>query len=179
MEQELFTLSEHLSSSPVFSGVRVARSWVLCVCFVDRCLSFCTFSFGHCVVWSSLIYWFLLHLWYLQTLLITFFITKWQLYWKIPLQGKPSLYHSMLKLFNFHFQYCTCFHYICHCYVQCPLSMHNSFLSPFLLAILFSVLLRLTVSDYPFSIFKLFILFGIWLRLLLKVLPGTTHPYKI
>jgi len=26
------------------------RSLVLCVCFVDRCLSFCTFSFGHCVV---------------------------------------------------------------------------------------------------------------------------------
>ena len=25
----------------------------LCVCFVDRCLSFCTFSFGHCVVCSS------------------------------------------------------------------------------------------------------------------------------
>ena len=31
---------------PVFSGVRVTRSLVLCVCFVDRCLSFCTFSFG-------------------------------------------------------------------------------------------------------------------------------------
>ena len=29
---------------------------VLCVCFVDRCLSFCPFSFGHCVVWSSSIY---------------------------------------------------------------------------------------------------------------------------
>jgi hypothetical protein len=26
---------------------------VFCVCFVDRCLSFCTFSFGHCVVCSS------------------------------------------------------------------------------------------------------------------------------
>ena len=28
----------------------VTRSLVLCVYFVDRCLSFCTFSFGHCVV---------------------------------------------------------------------------------------------------------------------------------
>ena len=28
----------------------------LCVCFVDRCLSFCTFSFGHCVLCSSSIY---------------------------------------------------------------------------------------------------------------------------
>jgi hypothetical protein len=31
---------------------------VLYVCFVDHCLSFCTFSFGHCVVCSSLIYGF-------------------------------------------------------------------------------------------------------------------------
>jgi hypothetical protein len=40
----------------VFSGVRVTRSLDLCVCFVDRCLSFCTFSFGHCVVCSS-VFW--------------------------------------------------------------------------------------------------------------------------
>jgi hypothetical protein len=31
-------------------------SLVWCVCFVDRCLSFYTFSFGHCVVCSSSIY---------------------------------------------------------------------------------------------------------------------------
>jgi hypothetical protein len=31
-----------------FIGVRVTRSLVLCACFVDRCLFFCTFSFGHC-----------------------------------------------------------------------------------------------------------------------------------
>ena len=47
VEQELPTLPEHLSSPPVFSGVRVTRSLVLYVCFVDRCLSFCTFSFGY------------------------------------------------------------------------------------------------------------------------------------
>ena len=29
-----------------FSGVRVTRSLVLCVCFVDRYLSFCLFSFA-------------------------------------------------------------------------------------------------------------------------------------
>jgi len=34
-------MTEHPSSSPVFSGVRVTRSLVLSVCFVDRCLSFC------------------------------------------------------------------------------------------------------------------------------------------
>ena len=46
------------------------RSLVLCVCFVDRCLSFSTFSFGQCVVCSSSTYRFWLPLWYLQTLFI-------------------------------------------------------------------------------------------------------------
>jgi hypothetical protein len=64
VEQELLTLSEHLSSPPGFSGVPVTRSAVLYVCFVDRCLSFCTFSFGHYVVCSSSIYGFWLPLWY-------------------------------------------------------------------------------------------------------------------
>jgi len=49
---------------------RLSRSLVLYVCFVDRCLSFCPFSFGHCVVCSSSICGFWLLLWYLQTLLI-------------------------------------------------------------------------------------------------------------
>jgi hypothetical protein len=53
VEQKLLTLPDHLSSPPVFSGVRVTRFFALCVCFVDRCLSYCTFSFGHCVVFSS------------------------------------------------------------------------------------------------------------------------------
>jgi hypothetical protein len=51
VEQELLTLPECLSSPPVFSGVRVTQSLVLCVCFVDRCLSFyfwllCCLSFS-------------------------------------------------------------------------------------------------------------------------------------
>jgi hypothetical protein len=56
VEQKLFRLPEHLRSPAVFSGVRVTLSLVLYVCFVDRCLSFCTFSFGHCVVCPSSIY---------------------------------------------------------------------------------------------------------------------------
>ena len=40
VEQELRTLPEHMSSPPVFSGVRITRSLYLCVCFVDRCLYF-------------------------------------------------------------------------------------------------------------------------------------------
>ena len=69
VEQELLTFPDPLCSPPVFIGVRVTRSLALCVCFVDRCLSCCTFSFGHCVVCSSSIYGFWLPLWYLQTLL--------------------------------------------------------------------------------------------------------------
>jgi len=46
LEQELHTLPEHLISHPIFSGVRVTRSLVLCVCLVDRCLSFCPFFFA-------------------------------------------------------------------------------------------------------------------------------------
>jgi hypothetical protein len=42
--------------TPGFNGVCVTRSLVVCVCFVDRCLSFCPFSFGHCVVCSSAIH---------------------------------------------------------------------------------------------------------------------------
>ena len=42
---EAHELSKHL---PVFSEIRVTRSLVLSVCYLDRCLSFCPFSFGHC-----------------------------------------------------------------------------------------------------------------------------------
>jgi hypothetical protein len=54
----------------LISVVRVTRSLVLCVCFVDRCLSFCPVSIGHCVFCSSSNYWFWIPLWYLQTLLL-------------------------------------------------------------------------------------------------------------
>jgi hypothetical protein len=76
VEQELPTIPEHLSSPPVFSMVRVTRSLVLCVCFVYR-LSFCTFSFGHCVVCSTSRYRFWLSFWYLQTLLTIQFFLLW------------------------------------------------------------------------------------------------------
>jgi hypothetical protein len=44
-EELLLTLPEHLSSPPDFSGVRVTRSLLLYVCFVDRYLSFLYFFF--------------------------------------------------------------------------------------------------------------------------------------
>ena len=43
MEQELLTLPENLSSPPVFSAVRVTRSLILYVCFVDRVCPFVLF----------------------------------------------------------------------------------------------------------------------------------------
>ena len=45
VEQELLTLLKHMSSPQVVGGVRVTTSLVLCVCFLDRCLSFCTLFF--------------------------------------------------------------------------------------------------------------------------------------
>jgi len=66
----MLTLPEHMSSAPVFSGVRVTRSLALYVCSVDCCLSFCPFSFGHCVVCPSSSYGFWLSLLYHQTPLI-------------------------------------------------------------------------------------------------------------
>ena len=62
VEHELLNLPEHMSSSPVFSGVRVTRYLVLCVCFVDRCLVFfiwplCCLSFDIRIPITSLISW--------------------------------------------------------------------------------------------------------------------------
>ena len=36
----VLSLPEHVSSPPCFGGIRVARSLVFCVVFVDHCLSF-------------------------------------------------------------------------------------------------------------------------------------------
>jgi hypothetical protein len=54
-----------MSSPPGLSGICVARSFSVW-CFVDRCLFFCSFSFGHCVVCPSSIYGF----WFPQELMI-------------------------------------------------------------------------------------------------------------
>ena len=70
VEQKLNTLPMHMSSPPVFSEVRVTRSLVLCLSFVDRYLSCFPFSFGHCVVCPSSSYGFWLPHYYLQTRLI-------------------------------------------------------------------------------------------------------------
>jgi hypothetical protein len=40
----------------IFSRFLLFDLSVMFLCFVDRCLSFCTYSFDHCVVYSSSIY---------------------------------------------------------------------------------------------------------------------------
>ena len=47
---ETITLSKHPSSSPVYSGVRVAQSLVLCVVLCRSLIVICPFSFGHCTI---------------------------------------------------------------------------------------------------------------------------------
>jgi hypothetical protein len=54
-ERTVFPLAT-LEFIPDFSGARVTRSLVLCVCFADRCLSNIVFSFDRCVVCPSTIY---------------------------------------------------------------------------------------------------------------------------
>ena len=53
LQRRVPIVEQKLSLPPVFSGVRVTRSLVLCVCFVDRCSTFCLFYFGHCGVCPS------------------------------------------------------------------------------------------------------------------------------
>ena len=88
VEHELLTLPDHLSSPTPFSGVRVTWSIVLCAC---RSLSFCTFSFGHCVVCYFSIYGFWLPLCYLQLLLTSL--------------ASAFLATTFDKVFYNHFQY--------------------------------------------------------------------------
>ena len=62
IEQELLTLADQQSSPLVLCKVTVARSLVFCV--MSLCVRFC---FCHCIVLPSLIYWFWISLWYLQS----------------------------------------------------------------------------------------------------------------
>ena len=72
MEQDLLTLPEHPSSSPVIL-VGLCYSIFSFMCMFCRLLFILLhFPFGHCVVCSSSIYGLWLPLWYLQTLLCSY-----------------------------------------------------------------------------------------------------------
>jgi hypothetical protein len=145
------TLPEHLSSkphTPVFSSVRLAQSLVFCVqCFVDHCLFCCLFSFDHCVVCLSSIDDFWLPLWYLLAIVLSVLLRlttsdyPFGIFWPLCcLSFDWRLLITPLLSFG-------------HC-VVCPSSIGDFWLPLwYLLAIVLSVLLRLTTSDYPFGIF--------------------------
>ena len=118
VEQELLTLPEHLCSLPVYSGIRVTQYLVLCVCFVDRCLSFCTFSLCHCGV-CSLIYWFWLLLWYHQTLLcfVSFLFVCFVLFDFLCGFFGRMLFFYLFKLYFPFTSYHLCFDLILLCFV--------------------------------------------------------------
>jgi hypothetical protein len=81
------------------------RSLVVCVCFVDRCLSFCSCSFGHCVVCSASIYGFWLPLWYLNRI---FPISPFSFFYKqILIRG--SCRHLQNGVPGFFWFFCFCF----------------------------------------------------------------------
>jgi general stress protein CsbA len=117
---------------PGFQWGLLYSFYSLCVCFVDCFLSFCTFSFGHYVVPSSSYYGFWSPLWYLQTLIVLLSFFFWPL--------------------------CCLFFFDLRILIT-PLVSSNSYCPVilFLLAIVLSVLLRYTDSDWSFGIFKLFL----------------------
>ena len=126
VEQELPNLPEHLISSPVFSGVRVTRSLVLCVCFVDRCLAFYTFILA--IVLSVL-------------LRYTDSDYPFGILWPLCFQFFFDIRILIIPLVS-----CG------HCVVNSS-SIYRFWLPLwYLVAIVLSVLLRYTDSDYPFGI---------------------------
>jgi hypothetical protein len=118
---------------------------VFYVVFVDLV---CTFSFGHCVVCPSLIDVFWLLLWYLLAIVLsvllwlTYFDYLFGIFWPLCCLSFFDWRILITSLISFG-----------HC-VVCP-SLIDVFWLPlwYLLAIVLSVLLWLTSSDYLFGIF--------------------------
>jgi hypothetical protein len=108
-------------------------------------------SLGHCVVCPCLIYSFWLPLWYLLAIVLSVLLRlttsnyPFGIFWPLCcLSFDWRLLITPLVSFG-------------HC-VVCPSSIDDFWLPLwYLLTIVLSVLLRLTTSDYPFGIFKLFL----------------------
>jgi hypothetical protein len=93
-EQSLLTLLEHRSSSPI-----VTRA-----CFVDRCLSFCLLSFGHCVVSFFFAYRQIIHsnVWWTNKSILCLSHILWErktIIWKLSKVAK--IFNSALKASTF------------------------------------------------------------------------------
>ena len=105
-------------------------------------------SFGHCVVWPSSIYRFWIHLWYLLAIVLSDRLRftdsdyTFGIFWPLCCLTFFDLQILITPLVSFG-----------HC-VVCPSSIYSFWLPLwYLLAIVLSVLLRITDSDYLFGIF--------------------------
>ena len=162
LEQELFTLPEHLRSPPVLSEVRVARSLVFCVAFCRSLFVFLAFFFGHCIVCPSSIS--------LDIVLFVLLPFLWTLYCLsffhfsghcIVCPSSISLDIVLFVLPPFLWTlYClSFFHFFGHCIV-CPSSFGHCIVCPSIsLDIVLFVLLPFIASGYFSGLFKLFIKF--------------------
>ena len=124
--------------------------WPLwCVSFFDlQILITPLVSFGHCVVWPSSIYRFWLHLWCLLAIVLSVLLRftdsdySFGIFWPLCCVSFFDLQILITPLVSFG-----------HC-VVCPSSIYRFWLLLWhLVAIVLSVLLWFTVSDYPFGIF--------------------------
>ena len=164
MEQELLTLPEHLRSPPVSFGHCVVCSssiydsdypfgifWPLCCLFIFdiRILITPLVSFGHCVVCSSSIYGFWLPFWYLLAIVLSVHLRytnsdyPFGIFWPLCCLFFFDIRILISPLVSFG-----------HCAV-CSSSIYEFWLPLwYLLAIVLSVHLRYTNSDYPLVSFS-------------------------
>ena len=127
------------------------------LCFLNHCLSFSPFSFGHCIVCPSSIYGFWLPFGILAIVLSVLH--------RFTASDYPLVYWPLYCLSFIALRLLTTLWYIGHCIV-CPSSLYGFWLPFGILAIVLSVLHRFTASDYPLVSWPLYCLSFIALRLL-------------
>ena len=146
--------------------------WPLCCLFFDiRILITPSMSFGHCVVCSSSIYGFWLLLWYLLAIVLSVLLRytdsdySFDIFWPLCCLFFFDIRILITPLISFG-----------HC-VVCSSSIYGFWLLLwYLLAIVLSVLLRYTDSDYSFDIFwPLCCLFFFDIRILITPLISFGH----
>ena len=147
--------------------------WPLC------CLFFCDIqivvtplvSFGHCVVCSSMIYRFWLHPWYFLAIVLSVLL------WYTYSDYTPGIFWPLCCLFFYNIQIIITPLVSCgHC-VVCFSMIYEFWLHPwYLLAIVLSVLLWYTDSDYTLGIFwPLCFLFFYDIQILITLLLSFGH----
>ena len=141
--------------------------WPLCCLFFDiRILITPLVSFGHCVVCSSSIYGFWLPLWYLLAIVLSVLL-------RYTDSNYPFVWPLCCLFFDIRILITPLVSFG-HC-VVCSSSIYGFWLPLwYLLAIVLSVLLRYTDSDYPF-VWPLCCLFFFDIRILITPLVSSGH----